>query len=378
MTGSKPNNDDLAWTVGSHCLALDGIRGLAILVVTIYRFCQMLEPKSVPWIADVASLSKIGSRGVDLFFVLSGFLITGILLKTKSKPCYLRNFYVRRTLRIFPLYFLSLLLFLFIVPWLTGTKEFERPLALQGYLWTYTSNLYMSWVNQWCFGPMDHFWSLAIEEHFYLVWPLIVLWLSRKSLAWFTIAGIAAVVTARTFTALFSGTDVSLDVFTLFRADSLLIGAFLAQVIDRIDYRPWIVRFSWIGLPVLAILIAIARLLGQRWLELPNTLCPLFCFCFMAIVLLSRRKSAIVSMVSARHFRVLGKYSYGMYVIQLPLASLLPFTVFCGIDSNLALGSVVYVMGMSLVTLGLAMVSYHAFEVYFLRMKDRFSSEHSQ
>jgi peptidoglycan/LPS O-acetylase OafA/YrhL len=100
--------EDRAWSAGTHCLALDGLRGLAILIVTLYRLCKELDPSSHLALALVKSDSSIGGRGVDLFFVLSGFLITDILIRTKSKLNYFRNFIVRRSLRIFQLYFSSL------------------------------------------------------------------------------------------------------------------------------------------------------------------------------------------------------------------------------------------------------------------------------
>ncbi len=108
MTEVNSDNSKLAWAPNTHCLALDGVRGFAILVVTIYRICKELDPSSHPLVAAIHRATAPGTRGVDLFFVLSGFLITGILLRSKGKPNYFRNFIVRRALRIFPLYFLTL------------------------------------------------------------------------------------------------------------------------------------------------------------------------------------------------------------------------------------------------------------------------------
>lgn len=153
--------EDRAWSAGTHCLALDGLRGLAILIVTLYGLCKELDPSSHLALALVKSDSSIGGRGVDLFFVLSGFLITDILIRTKSKLNYFRNFIVRRSLRIFQLYFSSLAIGFWLIPtWLAGTS-FEKVRYEQAYLWTYTSNIRASWLNDWCFGPFDHFWSLA-------------------------------------------------------------------------------------------------------------------------------------------------------------------------------------------------------------------------
>src|SRR5688572_9977607 len=96
-----------------HIPALDGIRGLAILLVTIYRFAGTHDGGTPRWLLPVL---EFGTHGVDLFFVLSGFLITGILFDAKGEAHYFRNFYARRTLRIFPLYYGTLALVLIGLP----------------------------------------------------------------------------------------------------------------------------------------------------------------------------------------------------------------------------------------------------------------------
>jgi peptidoglycan/LPS O-acetylase OafA/YrhL len=128
MNRFELNNTEksLAWKPDTHCLALDGIRGSAILVVTLYRLCKELDPEAHPVLATIRRFAPIGERGVDLFFVLSGFLITGILLRTKNGPNYFRNFMTRRVLRIFPLYFLNLVVGLLVIPNLFSTKAFDQ------------------------------------------------------------------------------------------------------------------------------------------------------------------------------------------------------------------------------------------------------------
>ncbi len=122
---SETSQQANAWSPNSHCLALDGIRGVAILAVTLYRLCKELDPEAHPVLAFIRRFAPIGERGVDLFFVLSGFLITGILLRTKSQPHYFRNFMARRVLRIFPLYFLSLVLGMLVIPKVLNTDTFD-------------------------------------------------------------------------------------------------------------------------------------------------------------------------------------------------------------------------------------------------------------
>ena len=164
---------------------LDGVRGLAICGVIALHF--VLEGGVTTTNAlerGIAKLASYGVWGVDLFFVLSGFLITGILLDSKGSPGYLRNFYVRRTLRIFPLYY-GVLLILFVLtphsvmaaldPALVQMREAQR------WVWPYLTNYYLSSQTTFSIPYIAHFWSLAVEEHFYLVWPFAILLLSRRS-----------------------------------------------------------------------------------------------------------------------------------------------------------------------------------------------------
>jgi peptidoglycan/LPS O-acetylase OafA/YrhL len=107
-------------------------------------------------------LIELGSRGVDLFFVLSGFLITGILFDAKGKEHYFRNFYMRRALRIFPLYYAALAVTLLVLPrvYPSLAAEFQPAVDAQAWLWLYGANVVQSVKGQWCLGPLNHFWRL--------------------------------------------------------------------------------------------------------------------------------------------------------------------------------------------------------------------------
>ncbi|MCA9224377.1 MAG: acyltransferase, partial [Planctomycetales bacterium] len=215
---------------GSHLPALDAIRGLAILLVTLYRF--RLGPDDGMWFEHVYThVLSLGERGVDLFFVLSGFLITGILFDSKSDRHYFRNFYMRRSLRIFPLYY-GVLLGCFVILPIVWPANIQYPFAdareLQNWLWLYGVNMRVGWHNDWCFGSFNHFWSLAVEEHFYLIWPLAIFVLSRRSaMNVCVVFGIFALV-ARIAWLVLGGNGLAPEVFTPFQFDALLIGAWLA------------------------------------------------------------------------------------------------------------------------------------------------------
>ena len=116
-------------------------------------------------------MTNYGSYGVELFFILSGFLITGILYDARNKPHYFRNFYMRRLLRIFPLYYGVLALVFFVAPLI---PLFQGPtldylVDRQAWAWLYAVNIYIAIQGDWSFSYLEHFWSLAVEEHFYFV-----------------------------------------------------------------------------------------------------------------------------------------------------------------------------------------------------------------
>lgn len=366
--------NETAWKPDSHCLALDGIRGLAILAVTIYRLGKELDPNSLTVFAWIRRLTPIGERGVDLFFVLSGFLITGILIRSKAKPNYFRNFIIRRSLRIFPLYFLSLLIGLWVLPMLVPSNLLDQARDKQLYLWTYTSNLKMAWDNQWSFGAFDHFWSLCVEEHFYFIWPLVVMLLSSRRLAFLCIVLFVITGCARTIAATQMGWEVAVSVATYFRIDALAIGSCSAVLLSlQIDKQKLRRASLWTCAVTLPLLIGVA-FMARRILEIPNTLCAIFFAAGITYVILSDPRNALVRFFESIGLRALGKYSYGMYVLQLPLVSLLPlklvapylpFSVFWDGISYIALMFVVIYLA--------ALVSYHLFEKHFLKWKSSFS-----
>jgi peptidoglycan/LPS O-acetylase OafA/YrhL len=230
----------------------------------------------------------------------------------------------------------------------------------------------MSWLNEWCFGPLDHFWSLAVEEHFYLVWPVVIYLLAPRNVARLCMAVVIGVFLARICASTVPALDIAVDVCTPFRCDALCMGALLSvMVTERYDLN----RFRQVRLVLLPILIFIVlaiELLEKRLLSISSTLCPLIWM--QGLLLLVRGKSSdrLSSVMRLGTLRWFGKYSYGMYVFQLPLATLIPVGTLKWTGLHPLGMSLLYVLGMFSLTSGLAYLSYHCFEKRLLALKVRF------
>src|SRR5262249_16513822 len=135
---------------------------------------------STDWGAALGRFTQFGGSGVTLFFVLSGFLVTGILLRQRGRPGYFRNFYARRVLRIFPLYYTALGVIL-VLGLLAPGLQARLPCVFdnQLWLWIYCNNVF-EFIRGQAYPIVGHFWSLAVEEQFYLVWPPLVLLLGHR------------------------------------------------------------------------------------------------------------------------------------------------------------------------------------------------------
>ena len=201
------------------------MRGLAILLVLVYHVNLGLDDPS--WLGvTLGKVFQLGGCGVDLFFVLSGFLITGILHDAKGEPYYFRNFYVRHTLEIFPLYYAVLLFAFVFLPIVStlGTTIYREAAYYQGWLWLYVANVLMGIKSGYVFGGFNHFWSLAVEEHFYLFWPLVIYACNRRG-AMLACAGCIWLSTAsRVWLMALGDNGIACYVLTPCRMDSLALG----------------------------------------------------------------------------------------------------------------------------------------------------------
>ncbi len=222
--------------LGGHVPALDGVRGLAILMVLVLHFVgNMIPTNRIEHV--IVGVTNYGSYGVDLFFILSGFLITGILFDARNEPNYFRNFYMRRILRIFPLFYGVLVLVFIVAPLIPifQGKSLDYLLDRQAWAWLYGVNIYIAIQGDWSFSYLEHLWSLCVEEHFYFVWPLVVLLLARwpRTLIAVSLAIALGAMLARVTGSLMGLSWWTTYVLTPFRLDGLALGAFLAVMMRQ-------------------------------------------------------------------------------------------------------------------------------------------------
>jgi peptidoglycan/LPS O-acetylase OafA/YrhL len=212
---------------------LDGLRGIAILLVLLCHSTFELHPSS-KILSGLATLGQLTWSGVDLFLVLSGFLIGGILLDARHSPRYFRTFYVRRAFRILPPYagIVCLFLFRFMRPSAGPLGEFSPNHIPWFAYFTFTQNLWMAGLGSFGAGTMAATWSLAVEEQFYLTVPWIVRRITERRLAIFLIGLIATVPVVRTVLYLFVRTGSFADyVLMPCRADALGMGVLIALIV---------------------------------------------------------------------------------------------------------------------------------------------------
>jgi peptidoglycan/LPS O-acetylase OafA/YrhL len=363
-----------------HLPVLDGVRGLAILMVLALHFIKNTTP-TTPFEVLVARVCTFGMFGVDLFFVLSGFLITGILIDAKGSQGYFRNFYIRRALRIFPLYYGVLACLFFVAPLIPSLRspELDALRHSQAWAWLYGVNIVTAIRGSFSLPYIDHFWSLAVEEHFYLFWPLIVWLCPRRTLVQVSM-GIAVASLLARIALSNTLTPLTLYVLTPFRLDALCLGGFLAAIARGKDGLATLRRAVWPmvtgAVVVLVASYAFNRLTGTMFAPFHEARNATFVVLLASLLLTSLTGS--VGSLSTRFFgagamRFLGKFSYGLYVFHHFIAYCFvhggtEFVVARWVGSHTLAVAVQASFGF-LASLGVAVASYHGFEKHFIALK---------
>ncbi len=345
---------------------LDSLRALAAVVVLFFH----LDPiRYFP-----------GWTGVDLFFVLSGYLITSIILRDGGSPGFYRNFYARRSLRIWPIYYLTLFTLVAINPFLAVPDRFTDFY----YDLTYTQNLPIYWRGM---PPpphpgFDHTWTLAIEEQFYLVWPALVVWAGRRRLVPLCVLTILIALATR------AGSNWIIPRYPerllVSRSDGFALGALLAWAFAEggwVDRRRDLVELAFRSMVALASLYLIWGCWsfgGLGFIGLPTPIYPaetIFAFAslYAGIIglIVLHAGSRWLAPLRLRVLVYLGQISYGLYLYH--------FVVYWIIDgchqkpvSHKMAQPWTIQAGKLAVTLAVAVASWHLIERPILRWKDRF------
>jgi peptidoglycan/LPS O-acetylase OafA/YrhL len=364
--------------------ALDGIRGLAILLVMFLHFADRSPPIGL---ANrlYTQVTGTGWIGVDLFFVLSGFLITGILIDSRKSATYFRDFYARRTLRIFPLYYACLVAWVAFAPLLHPSSAVGHVTIAtmhhdQLWYWTYLSNWKMGFDGQWPPMGTSVYWSLAVEEQFYLVWPAVVLVFSPRALRNVCLSLIGLAFLARAIQVAAGAAPILVYVNTLSRMDALAIGALAAMALRDPKQREWAQRTAPWSLTLGAVSLAAMWI----WIGTFSEYHPLMQtagFTTLAVTFVSLMVEALTpgSRVGETFrspvLRFFGKYSYAMYLLHetLTLEVMPHMPKQWVIPGEIGAQLTKLVVSMT-ATIALAWLSWHLWEKHFLALKRHFSS----
>ncbi len=354
----------------SYYPSLDGLRGLAILLVVFYHNFGFINYFFFGWL------------GVDLFFVLSGFLITDILLKTKDSPHYLRNFYVRRILRIFPLYYLVLIILFIALPLLNrNVLLLEYYTDHQIWFWTYLQN--------WLFifhpvpdntGALNHFWSLAVEEQFYLIWPFVILLFKKPKAIFYLLVGLLiSLVTLRFVLWTYRIEDLAYyNLYTFSRIDGICIGSMLA-ILRKINIKGVNRYFTIIVLTLAALNFIFYFFNKQNQFSFPYlAIAGYTTFAVIFGLLVNEgvegENLLINKLLSSPILKFFGSISYGLYVFHWPMYLVLSPSLTKWAEKNITAisPSIIASVIATILAITIAYLSFHLFEKRFLLLKKRF------
>ena len=406
--------EEIAAPGRKHYPSLDGLRGLAILLVLFCHYAFFL-PVRTRLGASLEMLSFQGWVGVTLFFVLSGFLITGILYDAKGQRNYFRNFYARRTLRIFPLYYgvlaveLAILLvikFGFPHAWLHLHNP-QKLWAAMPWLWSYTTNIGMAFFHVHTV-LQGHLWSLAVEEQFYLVWPIAIFFLGRRGILRVCLFLVALAFLARFALTALGFWPFAAYVFTPCQFDALALGSLVAILIRDPVGQQWLrihsprlfisgaIMVSLTVLTLIALRISpqsggdmeVRTIAGSSighpmlfqilpWIS--DVLYAPLDLAFVALLatVVTEASPLLERIFSWKPLRALGGYSYGLYVFHYIVIAILGnllihfpeiahatavgmLSAFCLLCVNLA------------ISFALTVASFHLYEKRFLKLKKYF------
>ena len=351
-----------------HYPALDGIRGIAILLVIVYHNFGFIDVFFFGWL------------GVDLFFVLSGFLITDILLRKQREQGFLKKFFIRRALRILPLYYLVLFVFLILLPFLEKNfLDLDYYISNQLWFWTYLQNWLLIFHPPEHAISLTHLWSLAVEEQYYLIWPFCILLIKKPQRLFFLLFIILLlVIFIRLIVWIYKIESLAyFNFYTFSRIDGICIGSMLALARK---FAPSQTTKSFTAIIfLLASLNFIFYFINKQYD---------FSFPFLAIVgyttfatvfglllneIIVSKDSLIRVCFENKVLRFFGTISYGLYIIHWPTYIVLK-THAAGLFQSYFFHSANFMISMSatVISIIISYLSFHFYEKPFLKMKEKF------
>jgi peptidoglycan/LPS O-acetylase OafA/YrhL len=361
---------------------LDGLRGVSIALVLLFHyFVQHIETRPGSLGAYLQKYLSLTWAGVDVFFVLSGFLLGGILLDQRGAENFFRVFYLRRALRIMPPYALFLALFALALALLPAATHpamswlLTDPLPFWAYV-LYLQNFFMAGEGR--LGPNfgAPTWSLAVEEQFYLLFPLLIYYCPPRRIFHVLVALVCAAPLLRA-ALYFAAPEGALAGFVLLpsRWDSLLLGALAAWAVRQESVRQWIAAhppglgkafvasigvisiFPFLGFGQLSLGMA---LLGHLWIAASVAL--------LLALMAQGQLAGVARLLRVRPLCFLGRISYTVYLLHQPVRGILTAMVF---DGNPRIGStseLALAVGALAATVALATATWHAFEARLIRL----------
>ncbi len=372
-----------------HLPALDGLRAMAVLMVIAHNV-HLLEhtPHAGTVSKVVGMMMDFGWVGVTLFFVLSGYLITGILLDARGQSGALVKFLARRGLRIFPLYYALLALEFIVLPVLGAQPDLaEQNGWRQLWFWAYTVNWSGFFDPELAPTGLPHLWSLAVEEQFYLLWPLLILGVSSAKRAFMLAMGVALVSALIRAGMVIKGMDHALIYdWTITRLDALAMGGAAAALWRWPEARQWVGARRHLLSATIAMIFVVGFIAtkglgrisdaGQIWgFGIWALVCTWLVYTLASSDMGATPANWLTRLLCQPWLMRIGQVSYGMYLFHKPLHERFsePLIKATGWPVDTPAGALGHVLIVVLVSFGLALLSYRFFESHFLRLKERFA-----
>jgi peptidoglycan/LPS O-acetylase OafA/YrhL len=403
---------------------LEGLKGLAILFILLHHFTWP-EPPAAPGRKPLL-LSHIYYRvlgaggegwiGINVLFVVSGFLLTRALLNAKGAPDYYRNFYMRRVLRLLPLYY-GILIFVFVIaPFIRFLNKPPSAAYTPAWLWLFGTDFQLASVfahsgaihhfADWLW--LDHLWPLAVGVHFFLIWPVVVKYCTARRLMLVCGAIFLIALILRLFLAVRSYPTWSWAAFlvTPCQIDAIAVGAFAAAAIrERGNVSAFVAQSRLVGgfagIVVLGFLaekcygikidpqgtaalandVTVQGKVSLLWMSSSMfSVVNLFSGALLVLIVFTPRSRITRYVWNSLPLRFLGKYSYGIYLFHyllLPLyEKILPRERMIFVLGSYPFASMVFTFMATALTVQLAWISWHLFERHFLKLNGFFGTAH--